>query len=55
MNITISGLNSAFSIGDMIRSFDTILKNQEKRKELVSFLEKSYRGFLTERNIIFAV
>lgn len=35
-----------FSIGDMIRSFDSTIKDQEKRKELVAFLEKNYRGRL---------
>lgn len=33
-----------FSIGDMIRSFDEVIKDQEKRKEIVAFLEKNYRG-----------
>lgn len=35
-----------FSIGDMIRSFDEAVKDEEKRKELAAFLEKNYRGFL---------
>ncbi len=34
-----------FSIGDMIRSVDKELKDDEKRKELMNFLEKNYRGF----------
>jgi len=33
-----------FSIGDMIRSFDEVIRDSEKRKDLVSFLEKNYRG-----------
>ncbi len=33
-----------FSIGDMIRSFDEIIKDKEKRKEIEEFLEKNYRG-----------
>jgi adenylate kinase family enzyme len=33
-----------FSIGDMVRSFDEVIRDKEKRKELVSFLEKNYRG-----------
>jgi adenylate kinase family enzyme len=33
-----------FSIGDMIRSFDEIIKTPEKRAEIVQFLEKNYRG-----------
>jgi len=36
-----------FSIGDMIRSFDEVLKDPEKKKELVAFLEKNYRGFIS--------
>jgi adenylate kinase family enzyme len=35
-----------FSIGDMIRSFDETMRDEEKKKELVAFLEKNYRGFL---------
>ncbi len=35
-----------FSIGDMVRSFDEVVNDKEKKKELVSFLEKNYRGFL---------
>jgi len=35
---------AAFSVGDMIRSFDEVVGDKEKRKELVSFLEKNYRG-----------
>ncbi len=34
-----------FSIGDMIREVDKELKDSEKRKELMSFLEENYRGF----------
>jgi adenylate kinase family enzyme len=34
-----------FSVGDMIRSLDEELKDQEKRKQLVSFLEKNYRSW----------
>ncbi|MEK7124473.1 MAG: nucleoside monophosphate kinase [Patescibacteria group bacterium] len=33
-----------FSIGDMIRSFDEVLKDPAKKKELVEFLRKKYRG-----------
>lgn len=35
-----------FSIGDMIRSFDEVLKDSEKKKELIEFLQKNYRGFM---------
>jgi len=41
-----------FSIGDMVRSFDGVLKDKEKRKELVSFLEKNYRGYSSLKGII---
>ncbi|MFH1656590.1 MAG: nucleoside monophosphate kinase [Candidatus Nealsonbacteria bacterium] len=41
-----------FSIGDMIREFDEILKDVEKKKELVSFLEKNYRGFMPLKEIL---
>lgn len=33
-----------FSIGDMVRRVDEELKDKKKRKELISFLEKNYRG-----------
>jgi len=41
-----------FSIGDMVRSFDEVLNDAEKKKELVSFLEKNYRGFVPLADII---
>ncbi len=34
-----------FSIGDMIRRVDGELKDEKKRKELITFLERNYRGF----------
>jgi len=34
-----------FSIGDMIRNIDKELKDEEKKKELIAFLEKNYRGW----------
>ena len=33
-----------FSIGDMIREIDKELKDKRKKKELIEFLEKNYRG-----------
>lgn len=33
-----------FSIGDMVRSFDEVLKNEAKKKDLYDFLNKKYRG-----------
>jgi len=41
-----------FSIGDMIRSFDEIIKNPEKRKEIEDFLKNNYRGFLPLEKIM---
>lgn len=41
-----------FSIGDMIRSFDETMRDENKKKELISFLEKEYRGFLPIKEII---
>lgn len=37
---------ASFSIGDMIRSFDGVLKDETKKKELVEFLQKNYRGYM---------
>jgi len=41
-----------FSIGDMVREFDEVVRDEKKKKELVSFLEKNYRGFLPLKEII---
>ena len=41
-----------FSIGDMVRSFDEVIRDPEKKKELVSFLEKNYRGFMPLEDIM---
>lgn len=41
-----------FSIGDMVRSFDDIVKDPEKKKDLISFLEKEYRGYMPLEDII---
>ena len=41
-----------FSIGDMVRSFDEIVSDENKKKELITFLEKNYRGYLPLENII---
>ncbi|MBU2539950.1 nucleoside monophosphate kinase [Patescibacteria group bacterium] len=41
-----------FSIGDMVRSFDEIIGDEKKKKELISFLEKEYRGFVPLQDII---
>jgi adenylate kinase family enzyme len=41
-----------FSIGDMIREIDKELKDKERKKELINFLEKNYRGFTVLEKII---
>ncbi len=41
-----------FSIGDMIRNVDAELKDARKKKELISFLEKNYRGWLPLEKVI---
>jgi len=41
-----------FSIGDMIREVDKELKDGNKRKELVKFLENNYRGWLSVKQLI---
>jgi len=44
-----------FSIGDMIRDIDKELQDEERKKELITFLEKNYRGFLSLKDIILAL
>lgn len=41
-----------FSVGDMIRSFDEVLKDENKKKELIEFLKKNYRGFTPLEDIM---
>jgi len=41
-----------FSVGDMIRDIDKELKDKKKRKELIEFLEKNYRGWLPIKAMI---
>ncbi len=41
-----------FSIGDMVRSIDRELIDKKKKKELIIFLEKNYRGRLSGDEII---
>jgi adenylate kinase family enzyme len=41
-----------FSIGDMIRKVDRDLKDKKKRKELISFLEKNYRGWFSIKELL---
>ena len=44
-----------FSVGDMIRDIDKELQNEEKKKELIEFLSKNYRGFMPLEEIIEAM
>jgi len=44
-----------FSIGDMIRETDLNLKIPERKKELINFLEKQYRGLLPLKEVISAL
>ncbi len=44
-----------FSIGDMIREIDKELIDNKKRKELISFLERDYRGFISLDDVIKAL
>jgi adenylate kinase family enzyme len=41
-----------FSIGDMIRKVDGELKDKDRKKELVSFLEKNYRGWFSVKELL---
>jgi len=41
-----------FSIGDMIRGVDKKLKDKKKKKELISFLEKNYRGWMPIKQLV---
>jgi len=44
-----------FSIGDMIRGVDQELKDKNKKKELIEFLEKNYRGFMPIEEVVKAL
>lgn len=44
-----------FSIGDMVRNIDGELADSKKKKELIAFLEKNYRGRLPLEEIISAL
>ena len=41
-----------FSIGDMVRSFDEVIKDPAKRNEIVEFLKKNYRGKMPMEEIM---
>ena len=44
-----------FSIGDMVREIDAELKDEKRKKELIIFLEKNYRGWLPLGDVIKAL
>jgi len=44
-----------FSIGDMVRAIDFELKDEKKKKELIDYLDKNYRGRLSLKEIISAL
>ena len=44
-----------FSIGDMIRKVDEELKDKNRKKELIEFLKKNYRGWVPMKEIISAL
>ena len=41
-----------FSIGDMVRTFDEVINDKEKREELEVFLKKEYRGCMPLEDIM---
>lgn len=41
-----------FSIGDMIREVDKEVKDAKRRKKLIGFLEKNYRGWVPVKELI---
>lgn len=43
------------SVGDMIRDLDEVVRDPEKRKELIAFLEKNYRGYMHLNEIMKAL
>jgi len=46
---------SHFSIGDMIREVDEELRNKKRKRELYSFLERNYRGWLPFKRVFSAL
>lgn len=44
-----------FSLGDTVRQLDGVVRDKEKKKELILFLEKNYRGYLSLEKIISAL
>lgn len=46
---------SHFSIGDMIRGVDEELRDKKRKRELYSFLERNYRGWLPFKKVFSAL
>ncbi len=44
-----------FSIGDMVREVDGELREEKRKKDLLAFLEKNYRGWLPLKEVILAL
>jgi adenylate kinase family enzyme len=44
-----------FSIGDMVREIDKELRDRKKKKELIEFLERNYRGWRSIKELISAL
>jgi len=44
-----------FSIGDMVRAVDEELKDEERKRELLNYLKRNYRGRLSLNEIILAL
>jgi len=45
-------LMAHFSVGDMVRSLDKILQDPERKKDLVAFVAKNYRGWVSLQDIL---
>ena len=44
-----------FSVGDIVRDLDKVFKDKKRKQELVSFLEKNYRGRMPLKDAILAI
>jgi len=43
---------SHVAVGDMVRDLDSVLQDPEKKKELLSYLERNYRGWVSLDDIV---
>jgi adenylate kinase family enzyme len=46
---------SHLSVGDMVRELDSVVRDATQKKELMAFLQKTYRGYLPLEDIINAL